>query len=216
LYTIFNGEEWTNICKNCYNEIKTLSKPIQEITKEKYDIDGEHIFTFNKFGPVIEKKCDNGEIQYISVKKDIHIDIEKLKQKEYSLEELIEIQNNCLGKYDGEDVFIKKGRFGNYIEWGDKKESIKSINKPINEITMKDVFPILSNELIDGENNNNKILRILNENLSIRSGKYGSYIFYKKTDMKKPKFLNIKKCPEEYLICDTDVLLKWIEKTYNV
>jgi topoisomerase IA-like protein len=57
------------------------------------------------------------------------IDLEKLKRGEYSIDDLIEIKNNCLGKYEDEDLFIKNGRYGPYVEWGEKRESIKEIKK---------------------------------------------------------------------------------------
>lgn len=53
---------------------------------------------------------------------------------------------------------------------------------------MEDVLDILMGR----KSTNPNILQIINEHLSIRKGKYGPYLFYKTSTMKRPKFLNIK------------------------
>jgi len=44
----------------------------------------------------------------------------------------------------------------------------------------------------------------LNENITIRQGKYGPYIMHKTVDMKKPKFYPLKGIPLK------DVNLEWV------
>jgi hypothetical protein len=63
---------------------------------------------------------------------------------------------------------------------------------------------------------NKKIVRILNDHLSIRLGKYGAYIYYKTEDMTKPEFYNIHKFKQSYKFASEEALLKWIKDTYNV
>lgn len=63
---------------------------------------------------------------------------------------------------------------------------------------------------------NKKILRVLNENLSIRLGKFGAYIYYKTPEMTKPNFYNINKFKQSYKFSSEEVLLKWIKDTYDV
>ena len=48
------------------------------------------------------------------------------------------------------------------------------------------------------------ILKQLNENISIRKGKYGPYVFYKTDKMKKPRFINMKGKSVE------DVSVSWV------
>jgi len=60
------------------------------------------------------------------------------------------------------------------------------------------------------------VLRILDENFSIRKGKFGAYVFYKKKDMQKPEFLNIKKFNGGFMTCEKDTLLQWLAETYNL
>jgi DNA topoisomerase-1 len=214
---VVSGKEWTSICKNCHNEIKRMSKPVVHITKEVYRIDDEHEWTFNKFGPVIKRThSDDGAIDYIKVRKDIIIDIEKLKKGEYELSDLVELKSDLLGKYKEENVYIKSGRFGAYIEWGENnKQTIKSIKKQIHEITIDDVIPIIEC-CENGGSVSANVLRVLNKNLSIRKGKYGAYVYYKTPLMTKPQFLDIKKFPEGFFVCSTETLIDWLCTKYGI
>jgi topoisomerase IA-like protein len=141
------------------------------------------------------------------------IDFDKLKNREYTLDELYEIKNDCLGKYEEKDLFIKNGKYGLYVEWGEKKESIKKIEKPIDEITLQDVIDYLGT---DKTQRNKSILRIVTPELSIRKGKFGAYAFYHRDDMHKPEFYNIKKFPEGFISCEESVLIEWLNQTYNI
>jgi topoisomerase IA-like protein len=129
------------------------------------------------------------------------------------LDELYEIKNDCLGKYEEKDLFIKNGKYGLYVQWGDKKESIKKIEKPIDEITLQDVIDYLGT---DKTQRNKAVLRVLTPELSIRKGKFGAYAFYKKDDMPKPEFYNIKKFPEGFISCEPSVLIEWLNQTYKI
>jgi hypothetical protein len=61
-----------------------------------------------------------------------------------------------------------------------------------------------------------KMIRELTESLSIRNGKYGAYIHYHKPEMKKPQFFKLKGFKESYRLCHKEILLEWIQNTYNV
>jgi DNA topoisomerase-1 len=214
---VSSGEEneWAKICKECYNEIKELSKELTSLTKQVYPIDDTHDYIFEKFGPVIRKKLEDGTFEYKQAKKDMKIDFEKLKNREYILDDLYEIKNDCLGKYEDEDMFIKNGKFGLYVEWGDKRESIKKIEKPIDQITLQDVIDYLGT---DKTQQNKSLLRIVTPELSIRKGKgkLGNYVYYKREDMPKPEFYNLKKFPEGYITCEPKVLIDWLMETYKI
>ena len=198
--------------KNMEDQLDTISSPIKNIQKQCFKIDDNHDFIFEKYGPSIRHKLEDGTFEYMNVKKEIEIDLEKLKQGGYSLDELLELKTNLLGKYQDEDLFIKNGRYGPYVEWGDKKESIKEIKKPLCDITLTDIEQFLEKENTVGKN----ILRQLNEYMSIRRGQYGAYVYYKTPEMKKPQFLNIKKFPEGYSTCEKGVLINWLCETYNI
>ena len=109
--------------------------------------------------------------------------------------------NDKLGDYKGFPVYIKNGKYGAYINHNKKNTSIKNLlkKKNISNITLEDVLPYLKNEV-----KQKNILKILNEYISIRTGKYGPYVFYKTEKMKKPKFINIKN--KNY----NDVTIEWV------
>lgn len=213
LDNISSGKEliWSTICNNCYQEIKDLSKGVSSLVKQTYVIEDGYEYIFEKFGPVIKHTKDENTIEYLAAKKNMNIDLERLQRREYTLEDLIEIACRLLGKHKDVDVFIKSGQYGIYVEWGEQKESLKSLNKSIEEITMEDVKSI-----IDAPKKEMAILRQLTPEMSIRKGKYGAYVYYKRANMKAPQFLNIKKFPEGFLTCETDTLVKWLQTTYNL
>jgi DNA topoisomerase-1 len=182
--------KWNDICDKCNNTIDTLSNTITSYNKNIY-IDDTHEYTIGKYGPVI--KCKEGDlVTFKNVKKDL--DLNKLRNKEYKLEDIIEnsIPATSIGKYNDDDVYIKKGKFGLYAEWGENKKSLKGIKKNINEITIQDV-----KKYIDSNKN---IIKTISDDLSIRTGKYGDYVYYKTKKMKKPKFISVYKFKDDNIL----------------
>jgi DNA topoisomerase-1 len=233
---ISNGEntnKWSDICKDCDETIKQNTKEWKQEMKTIYKIDNEHELIFMKTGAVIRKITNSEhknpeqkeEYEYKRIKSNIQIDFQKLRNKEYNLEELLEISNEYLGEYENTSLYLKNGQYGLYVVWGDKKESIKleSINvdpnKKIEEITMDDIISYLQikSEKKRGKLNTKTTLRILNERISIRKGKYGPYIHYVIPEKEgSPQFYNLKLFPENYLNCEINVILKWLENTYGI
>ena len=78
-----------------------------------------------KYGPCL--KCEkDGETTFKKAKKNL--DLEKLRNGEYKLEEIIEKNKSnqkILGEYEGEDIVMKIGRFGPYITHKGKNYSMK-------------------------------------------------------------------------------------------
>jgi DNA topoisomerase-1 len=205
---------FANICKSCYKEINNLSKLVNGISKQTYKIDDYHVLAFDKYGPVIHKSVHEGNNEYVSVKKDIILDFEKLKAGAYCLTDLIEIENNNLGKIDGHDVILKSGQYGPYVEWGDNCQSVKSLKKAVADININDIENIVSASSDKPIDKN--ILRTLNESMSVRKGKFSPYVYYKRPDMAKPMFLNIKQFKEGYFTCDKETLVDWVCNTYKL
>jgi DNA topoisomerase-1 len=133
---ISNGDtiEWSQLCSDCNNEIKLLAKSVSKLSKQIYKLDDDHDLLFERYGPVIRRHNkgstgseESSECVYVSVNKEIQIDLEKLKRGEYTVEELRENSNVCLGKYQEVDMMLKNGKYGPYVEWGEKNESIKDL-----------------------------------------------------------------------------------------
>lgn len=213
---ISNGEEeqWYNICKNCYNEIKILSKNLSKITKNSFEIEPNYYIIFEKYGPSIKHIKENKEIEYISLKPGIQINLDKLKNNEYELNDLINSLDNCFGMYENEQMYIKSGQYGYYVQYGDKRVSLKNIKTPITELNENIIINFLNEQKNKPANSN--ILREINNSLSIRKGKYGPYAHYIMDNTNKPNFYNIKKFKEGPLLCDKNILIDWLNTTYNL
>ena len=203
---------WHELCKECLDEINKLGKVLGESGEERQSIriDEHHTYMIGKFGPVIRYK--NGEtVEFKAVKKDI--DLDKLAKGEYSLVDIVDTcpgKGNVLGNYNGDDLYLKKGKFGLYVTWGDQKKSLNYLKKEEHEITYDDVVAYIE------KNQNPNIIRELTDDISIRRGKFGPYIFYKKRDMKKPKFLKLKGFEDNFNTCAISDVLSWIEETYDL
>ena len=198
---------WHHLCKECLDDINDCSKDLITVDKKIIKIDEQHVFMIGKYGPVIKKQI--GETtSFINCKKDI--DMTKLENNEYSLEELVEPQNTnkVVGKYKNDNVIIKKGKYGNYIEWGTNKKSLNGIEKDIDEITMDDIISIIEDKI----NMNTSIIRSINKEISIRNGKYGHYIYYKTTKMTKPKFIKLNGFKGNYNTCAKEEIEKYVSK----
>jgi DNA topoisomerase-1 len=207
------SEQWFKTCELCNIEITQLIKPIEKLGKQSFDILGsEYKLVFEKYGPVL-RISKNNTFEYKKIRSDIKIDLDKLQKGQYHVDDLIEeTKEQIIGEVNGVSIILKSGPYGDYIEHGDKKENIKALGecKTIEEIA--DAFKTK----ISSPTNDNKIIRILTNDISIRNGKFGAYIYYKTNKMTKPKFLNIQKFKESYRHCSEEILMKWIKETYNI
>ena len=160
---------WYKLCESCYKELYIKANELKSEAKKEIRIDDKHVYMIAKYGPVI--KCTDGEdISFKKVRKDI--DYEKLTNGEYKLDELIDGSNDTgkyLGIYKDEKIFLKRGKFGLYVTWGDNKKSLTYMKKEEHNITYDDVIQFIENPT--------NIIRNINEQLSIRNGKYGNYIY---------------------------------------
>ena len=217
---ISKGEKiWHEVCKNYNEKIDTFIDNLKDDKKVEIKIDETHVYIIGKHGPVIKCLTDK---TFKGIKKDIQIDLCKLENGGYKLEDLIEEKpstpdkkqdGNVLGVYENESVFLRKGKFGLYVTWGDKSKTLKELgNRPIESINFEEVEQILKN----GETIGSNIVRNINENLSIRKSAKGDYIFFKSSKMKKPSFFNLTGINEDYKTCELDVLKSWIKDKHSV
>ena len=178
-------------------------------------IDDKHVYTIGKNGPIIKFTKPDGCIGFYGVKPDI--DIDKLKSGEYNLDDIILLKEDSvkiLGEHNGSIVYLKSGKFGNYLECGEIKKSLKfvKINIPLKNIQLDDAINIL-----DGANkSDNSLIRKIDDNLSIRNGKFGHYIFYKTAKMKKPQFLKLAGFDDNVKTCSLEYLKNWIKEKYEI
>ena len=214
---------WYELCKTCNDKLDTVITQVKETQKSKFEIqiDDKHVYTIAKYGPVIkcvEKVDGKKTTTYKSIRKDVEIDMNKLEQGNYTLEELIdndstkaakEANQINLGKFDDNDVILKKGRFGLYVTCAELSKTLKQLgNRPIESVQLDEVIPFLE----EGSN----MVREVSTNISIRKSKKGDYIFFKTPKMKKPKFFALKGFEQDYKTCDMDVLKSWLKDKFNL
>jgi DNA topoisomerase-1 len=209
---------WYELCKDCNIQISILTNNLKNEPKSKLEIkiDENNSYVIGKYGPVIktiESTDKNGKDVIIFNKVIKNIDIHKLENGEYKLEDIMD-KNHIrseynLGKYQGHDVILKKGKFGLYISWDKNSKTLKELgNQPIESITFKDIEKYLD----EGSN----IIREISDNITIRKSAKGEYIFYKSAKMKKPIFYNFKGFEEDYKRCDINILRNWLKETHKI
>jgi len=213
--------KWNNLCDKCHKELTDVMKEVKDLKKFSIEIDNQHTLIIGKHGPVV--KCINSKdpkkVTFLPVKKNL--DLEAIKHiPNLSLENVIEgnISNSeAIGKYKGQDLFIKKGKYGIYAQWGKETKSLKEnfSSVPIENIEYIDIIRFLDKDTVLDPSKPVGLVRELNSHLSIRCGKYGDYIFYKKPRAKKPEFLKLNGFDSDYKKCDKVLILNWIKQTYN-
>jgi DNA topoisomerase-1 len=219
---ISNGlvEPWYKPCEECWKQTETICDTLKKEKKQDIRIDENHVYLIAKYGPTIKyMNPDDGTVSFKRVKKDI--DVEKLQQGLYKLEEILEDKTNVesIGEYQGHQLFVKKGKFGRYAEWGENKKSLAAFgNRPIENIEIEDIIAEIEKNgvPIDGQKSESNFVREISENISIRKGQYGDYIFYKSKKMKKPSFLKLDGCKLDYKTCNTHFIKDWIQEKYGV
>jgi DNA topoisomerase-1 len=205
---------WHELCKDCNDQISNLINNLKDESKLEIKIDENNSYIIGKYGPVIKTTTAlDGKSNTIFNKVMKNIDIHKIENGEYKLEEIIDTNHKRsqynLGKYQGHDVILQKGKFGLYISWDKNTKTLKELgNQPIESITFKDVEKYLD----EGSN----IIREISDNITIRKSVKGEYIFYKTAKMKKPIFYNFKGFENDYKNCDINILKTWLKETHKI
>lgn len=209
LDAIAKGEYvWHELCRGCLREIDRLTEPLGSIDRQTIVIDKDNTYMVAKYGPVI--KCTKGgKTTFKKVREDL--DLAKLRTGGYKLEDIVITKTAAktgkeLGKIGENMVILHTGKFGNYVRFGDQKLTI-DVDKEYAEINLSDVEPLLTSA---------PKTRQLSGDASIRMGKYGHYIYYKTSVMKKPRFLHLKGYEGDYFTCPVSEVTEWVEKTHKV
>jgi DNA topoisomerase-1 len=141
-------------------------------------------------------------------------------------------KNMCklLGKYQGIDLFLRTGRYGPYLTWGENKKSLTHL-KPKGQtdtttfVNVDADIPCSYDEAVRhiesgaiepasaSASTNPSILREINSFTSVRTGQYGPYIFYKNTKMKTPAFVSLRGFKDDWKTCDLRILEMWSTTT---
>jgi DNA topoisomerase-1 len=161
---------------------------------------------------IIFKKVKPGLI-FDDLKMGKYANLSDILVEDSSLERVV-------GTYGGLNVILKNGRFGIYVIWGKNGENRKSFKcgKNMSDISLEEVIRHIENDSddsigIDGGDatDTTGVIRMVNDDTSIRKGKYGNYIFYKTAQMKKPKFISLKTFKLDYNKCSTSDIISWVK-----
>jgi DNA topoisomerase-1 len=138
-----------------------------------------------------------------------------------------------MGQYQGQDIVTKSGKYGAYIVWGSMNLSLKPLlggggrgGKTEFDLSLQDVIAFIQKSTGGGGGGGEageaatagtpyqgQILRTIDENTTIRYGRYGPYIFHKTQKMTKPAFVALKGFPEahgNYITCEAAKIQEWI------
>ena len=176
---------------------------------------------FHPYGVSIQIHSTNAETgepdtTYVNVRPDLVFDMDVAKRGEYTFTELVE---SGLGNYDGDPIQIKRGKYGEYIQWGKNTLSLKSGPSPpytrtkiVEFIESKTGGPMEekgSRQTSLVEPKNKMILLEIDEHTSVRNGKYGPYIFHQPPNKKTPDFHSLKGFKGN--VESKPDILKWID-----
>ena len=112
-------------------------------------------------------------------------------------------------------MVIKDGPYGYYLEYKKELVSLTNCSIDINDIVDKqEITEEQKRDIMTYVQKKDGL--VLNENMSIREGPKGYYVFYKKPSMKKPKFYNCDEVIDFIESRDKDKLLEYVQKKYNL
>ena len=199
---------WYELCRECYQDIQTASRDLVS-DNATIVIDEYHTYIIGKYGPVIKYNPtgDKKDISFKAVKKEL--DMEALKLGTLKLEDILEVKDaggRVLGEYQGCPLYIKKGKFGMYVEWGDQKRSLKTLDN-ISECDI--TYDVVVNSILSV---NKSIVREITKDMTIRAGKYGAYIYFKTGSMTKPSFKSLKGFKDDYEKCSIKKVVEYYNK----
>ena len=205
---------WHNICRECLEDIESSSELLTSSDKVSIKIDKNHTYIVGKNGPVI--KCTEGsKTTFKSVRDDI--DIAVLEKGGYKLNEIVTHERpsgTYLGNIDGEPASLRTGKFGPYIQWKGGTKSLSSLGLSMEEITIEQVTQALKGNL--SSSSGSGVLRSYTDSLSLRSGKYGPYVFFRTKGMSKPRFINLKGFKANPETCDEQVMIQWLKDEHKL
>jgi len=161
--------------------------------------DGLPIYAYiAQYGPVFQIGDKKNNIRFVPINNPY--DVLTVTLEDYYK---IDIYPKNLGIHDGNDVYMKKGKNGFYIEYKNKTYNFENMNEETTlndfvEYYMNNNTPINNDNNNDNNNNNNKIklLRNIGEYV-IYEGPYGPFIKYKTKNYKIINKYNIENMTTE-------------------
>jgi DNA topoisomerase-1 len=202
-----------DLCEQCNNQVDSLIALLNNETKMEIRIDDNNTYLIGKYGPIVKCVEKVGGKKTTTFKKLLDgVDVNTIEN--CNIDEIVSdkpkaASSYILGKFENEDVVLKKGKYGLYITWGKNSKTLKEFgNRPMESITFQEIEPLLN----EGSN----LTRMITSFLSIRKSAKGDYIFYKTPKMRKPSFHSLSGFEHDYKICKLDILKSWIKDKYEI
>ena len=217
-YTSNMETELDNICKNkaiwhevCMKQNISIDDSIMnaclaESYKDRLAVDDKHDILVAKYGVVVMEK-DTKTFHKLRT----GICLFRLINMEYRVDELIEECESpgYVGEFESEKVYIKHGKYGKYLAWGQQTKSLSDFSGDIAKLDDVVLF-------IKSSKQTQSSIRQLTPDMSLRNGKHGDYIYYKTGIMKKPKFLSVKSFDGDIQNAQTSDIVTWLKTTYKI
>jgi DNA topoisomerase-1 len=176
------------VVKKLLDSKTTVKSDMTRVLGNHPTLGHEIVATIARFGAVIKMCTTKSKCIYAPIK-------EPLTKDTITLEEAVKLLEypKELGKHDGMQITLNKGKHGLYLKWGDVKASIENLPE---EIKIKDKENLTFDEAIQvikdkrknvlWEKNDGKVM------YSILKGPYGNYIDINDTSKKiKKKSLKV-------------------------
>ena len=163
--------------------------------KQRVMIDNKYECLVAKYGIVLKEQNDD-KVVFHKVKKTFTMEDIRSNQTKYTFESLVDKSGKrVLGEYKGNDVELRNGPYGHYIFYDGRNIRLSNEQKQKHSIDSMNLATVI--DILDDESKTEKkssVLRVFDDksnNISIREGKYGPYIFYKTKKMKSAKFIGL-------------------------
>jgi DNA topoisomerase-1 len=159
---------------------------------------------------------EENKVDWTAVVKDFKVLVDKLLNVDINVQKMKYKSLHC-GLWKKNAMVLKDGPHGFYIEYKGESISLQKFKTPeiINEwIEVQSISDTDKEEMITYIKNKNGY--VITSNISIRNGPRGNYIFYKKPNMKKPKFYDCSEIKEYIENNDDDKIIDYIQKKYNI
>jgi DNA topoisomerase-1 len=129
---------------------------------------------YGRFGACIAEDTGNDKMKFTSIPKD-------LKNEIITLEDAILLLEfpKILGKHGDNDVILKNGPYGAYVEWGQTRIPISKIGKTIHNVSLDDLI-----DALDSGEHSMTTLKEYTDGLKIMQNAKGIYV--KKGDKMAP------------------------------
>ena len=158
-----------------------------------------------KFGPVVQLKNTD------DLNNSKFAPLKEIKMEDVTLEQALELLRYPykFGVLNNKDVCVCKGQYGIYIKFNKKNYSISISEENLTLDIIKDIIKkkdsYSNKDSKDGGSSSGNIIKKINNDIVIKSGKYGAYISYKNKENIK---IYSKKKTEDLTLEDCNAIIK--------